>query len=1075
MIRKKNLGLTVLTLLFTLTQSSAVFAQEGDVSLGSFKWRSVGPAVTSGRIADIAVDPSDYNTFYIATASSGVWKTTNNATTWDPLFDGEGSFSIGCVAINPHNRHEVWVGTGENNNQRSVGYGDGLYKSSNGGKSWTKVGLEKSEHIGMVAFHPKDPYTVYVAAYGPLWNSGGERGVYKSTDGGENWKKVADVDANTGFNEVHYHPEVEGMLFATAHQRRRHVWTHLSGGPGSGLYRSIDDGETWEEVKGGIPSDDKGRMSLTISPANPDRMYLMIEGHGTYVSNDRGASWSMKSSHYTSGNYYVELKAHPSDENIVYSMDTYAHISTDGGNSFNRISEKFKHVDNHCIWINPEDPDHIRMGCDGGFYQTYDGMNSWWFSANLPITQFYRVSTDNAEPFYNIYGGTQDNFSLKGPSRTTSNHGIVNSDWSVTNTGDGFETQVDPTNSNIVYAQAQYGWLVRFDAATGEAVSIKPIEGKEDEAWRWNWDAPLLISPHNPSRLYFCANVVFRSDDKGQSWTRLSEDLSRDEDRNTYKIMGEHWSIDAIARHKSTSIYGNIVSFNESPVTEGLLFAGTDDGLIHIKQPDSDEWKKYEEFGEVPPRTYVQGIWPSHFDEKVVFAAFNNHKDGDFKPYLLKSTNGGKSWKPITNGIPDRGTVYSFAQDHVNPDLLFAGTEFGFYTSIDGGANWKKMKSGLPTTAVKDIEIQKRENDIVIATFGRGFYVLDDYSPLREVAEMNKEEGHVFSVKEGLLYQESTPLGYSGGGFQGAGYFRTENPEPGVVFTYYLNDVPKTIKAKRKDKEKKQKKDGQAITDPSSEQLMIETLEESPYVLLVIKDSKGAFELFRKQISASKGISRVHWDGRFTQIGEFKEGSGRKLYSASLVPAGTYKAEMYLIHDTIRIPIGKPTQFSIRHLGGATLPAEKPADLVTFQRFADKLDARLQQAKSQMNQLRKDANRMHDASRIVLDVPQELVAESQLLIKDLEVMSIEMYGDGRVSALEKETKPGLNSRLGSVVWNSYYSSSAPTQMQKDQLQIIEEALYDLENRLIKLSTRSNSLYQKLVESGMPAFPKGVND
>lgn len=1050
----------------------AIPTQAQELSLSGLKWRAVGPATTSGRIADIAVDPADINTFYLAVASGGVWKTTNNATTWEPIFDGQSSFSTGCVAINPHNRHEVWVGTGENNNQRSVGYGDGVYKSTDGGKSWKKMGLEKSEHIGMIAFHPQDPLTVYVAAYGPLWSAGGERGIYKTTDGGATWKRVAHVDDHTGFNEVHYHPSVSGLLFATAHQRRRHVWTHLSSGPGSALYRSTNDGETWEKVTNGLPSEDKGRLSLAISPANPDQMYLMVEGHGTYASTDRGASWSKASDHSTSGNYYVELIAHPTQADVVYSMDTWAQVSKDGGKTFKRIPEEFKHVDNHCMWINPNNPNHIRMGCDGGFYQTYDNCKTWLFSANLPITQFYRVATDNAEPFYNIYGGTQDNFSLKGPSRTRSDHGIVNADWVVTNTGDGFESQVDPTNPNIVYAQAQYGWLVRYDAATGEAVSIKPVEGPKDKAWRWNWDAPLLISPHKPERLYFCANVVFQSDDRGQNWKRISDDLSRGEDRNTYKIMDAYWPSDAIGKHQSTSFYGNIVAFNESPLEEGLLFAGTDDGLLHIRQAGSTTWKKMERFGDVPERTYVQGIWPSQHQKNRVYAAFNNHKNGDFKPYLLVSENQGKSWNAIVAGLPDKGTVYAFAEDPVHPDLLFVGTEFGFYVSWDRGANWKKMTNGLPTVAVKDIAIQSRENDLVIATFGRGFYVLDDYAPLREIADAANSEGYLFKVKSGLLFEPSTPLGYSGGGFQGAGFYRAENLEPGVVFTYYLKEVPKTAKALRKEQEKKQKKDGIPIPDPSSEQLKQEELDEAPYLLLVVRDSNGK-EIFRQQASASAGVNRLHWSGRYASQHDFKSGAGRELYEASFVPEGQYEAALFLVHNTQQKAIGTPQAFQVKHLGGATLPASQPAELVAFQQQANGVRAELELIEEELKALQKQVNRMHDAGRILPNAPQLLLDRTQQVRLQLENMQIQINGDQRVASLEKETLPGLSSRLNSVIWNSWYSSGDPTGIQKQQLQMVSNALPALRTDLSKAALAASEIYQELLEVGMPAFAEGV--
>ena len=629
------------------------------VGLSALKFRSVGPAVTSGRIADIAVNPEDYSEYYVATASGGVWKTNNHGTTFTPIFDGQGSYSIGCVTLDPNNANVVWVGTGENNNQRSVAYGDGLYKSEDGGKSWKKKGLENSEHIGMIAINPENSNEVYVAAYGPLWSSGGDRGIYKTTDGGENWENILEVSEHTGFNEIHMDPRDPNVLYATAHQRRRHVWTYLSGGPESAIYKSTDGGKNWNKLSKGIPGDDKGRIALAIAPSNPDVVYAMIEGHGVYRSDDRGASFNFKDKYNTSGNYYVELVPHPHNENIVYSMDTWMHVSIDGGKSFKRVPESAKHVDNHCLWINPKNPNQMIAGCDGGIYETYDKAKTWSFKPNLPVTQFYKVTVDNTSPFYNIYGGTQDNFSLGGPARTKNANGISNADWFVTNTGDGFESAIDPKDPNIIYAQAQYGGLVRFDKRSGESVGIKPSPNKGEAAYRYNWDAPLFISPHNHKRLYFAANKVFRSDDQGNNWKVISGDLSQQIDRHKLPLMGKIWSVDAISYDRSTSNFGNIVALDESPLMENLLYAGTDDGLIHITENAGTNWSKVESFTGVPKNTYVNMLIASKHDVNTVFAAFNNHKNGDFKPYLLKSTDKGKSWQNISGNLPEKGSVYA--------------------------------------------------------------------------------------------------------------------------------------------------------------------------------------------------------------------------------------------------------------------------------------------------------------------------------------------------------------------------------------------------------------------------------
>ncbi|MBT6514580.1 MAG: glycosyl hydrolase, partial [Crocinitomicaceae bacterium] len=492
-------------------------------TFSGMKFRNIGPAFTSGRVADIAVNSKNPFEYYIAVASGGVWKTNNSGNTYVPIFDNENSYSIGCIALSPSNENIIWIGTGENNNQRSVAYGDGVYKSEDGGKTFKNMGLKKSEHIGKIIIHPKNDKIVYVAAYGPLWSAGGERGVYKTIDGGNTWTKVLSISENTGISDLIMDPRNPEIVYAAAHQRRRHVWTYIDGGLESAIHKSDDGGTTWKKLSNGLPSGQIGRIGLAISPVDPDYVYAIIKASGTtggfYRSKDRGASWAKMSNYQTSGNYYQEIVCDPHDKHKIFSMNTWLHHSEDGGKTFKKTGEKHKHVDNHCMWIDPSNTDHWIVGCDGGLYETWDHAKNWHFKPNLPITQFYRVAVDNALPFYNIYGGTQDNNSMGGPSRTLNNAGIINSDWYITNGGDGFESQIDPTNPNIVYAQAQYGWLVRYDKKSGEKIGIQPMPKKGEAPYRWNWDAPLLISPHNHKRLYFCANKVFRSDDRGNTWS----------------------------------------------------------------------------------------------------------------------------------------------------------------------------------------------------------------------------------------------------------------------------------------------------------------------------------------------------------------------------------------------------------------------------------------------------------------------------------------------------------------------------------------------------------------------------
>src|SRR5688500_18353716 len=517
---KKNISLKLILLSLAVLLTSGINAQEtkgkkakveatktnekktgfDTVDISGLKFRSIGPALTSGRISEFAVDPKNPKRYFVASSSGGVWRTTNAGTTFESIFDSGGSYSIGTITMDPNNSSTLWVGTGENNNQRSVAYGDGVYKSVDGGSSWKNMGLKNSEHIGKIIVHPSNSDIVYVAAIGPLWSSGGDRGVYMTKDGGKTWSKVLNIDDHTGVNEIVMDPRNPDIMYASSFQRRRHVFTYVGGGPQSTIYKSVDGGATWEKSASGLPSVDIGRIGFAISPADPEIIYALVEASrgkgGTYKSTNRGASWEKMGDYHSAGNYYQELVADPKRPERLYSMDTWLQVSNDGGKSWKPVGEDFKHVDNHCMWIDPEDVDHFLVGCDGGIYESWDSGKTWHFKANLPITQFYRVSVDNAEPFFNIYGGTQDNFSLGGPSRTTSASGLSNEQWFVTHGGDGFETQVDPQNPNIVDSQSQYGVLVRYDKLSGEEIGIQPHERKGEELYRWNWDAPLAVSHH---------------------------------------------------------------------------------------------------------------------------------------------------------------------------------------------------------------------------------------------------------------------------------------------------------------------------------------------------------------------------------------------------------------------------------------------------------------------------------------------------------------------------------------------------------------------------------------------------
>jgi photosystem II stability/assembly factor-like uncharacterized protein len=615
-------------------------------TFNGLKLRAIGPAFTSGRVIGFAVDPNNAARYFVAAASGGVWKTINSGATWTAVFDKEGSYSIGAIVLDPKNPLTVWVGTGENNSQRSVSYGNGVYRSDDGGKTWKNVGLKASEHIGRIAIDPKDSETVYVAAQGPLWGAGGDRGLYKTTDGGKTWKKILSISDNTGVTDVVIDPQNPSTVYAASYQRRRHMWTLINGGPESALYKSTDAGATWNKLKAGLPTTDLGRIGLAISPVDSNVLYASVEAAdrkgGIFRSNDRGGSWERRNEFDAGAMYYSRIVADPQNVDRIYVMNVFLMVSDDGGKTLRRLGEKSKHVDNHEIWIDPKDNNHYLVGCDGGVYESYDRGTNWEFKSNLSITQFYDITTDNAAPFYNVYGGTQDNFSFGGPASTRSASGIVNSDWFVTNGGDGFHSRVDPEDPNTIYASLQNGGLVRFDKRTGERMGIQPQPGRGEEALRWNWDSPLMISPHLHTRVYYAADKLFRSDDRGDTWQVVSGQLSRGLDRDKLPVMGKVWSMDAVAKNQSTAFFGNASALAESPKKEGLIYVGTDDGLIQVTEDGGKNWRKIETFPGVADMSYVSRIVASNHDADTVYAALENRQNADFKPYLLKSTNAGR-------------------------------------------------------------------------------------------------------------------------------------------------------------------------------------------------------------------------------------------------------------------------------------------------------------------------------------------------------------------------------------------------------------------------------------------------
>jgi photosystem II stability/assembly factor-like uncharacterized protein len=1044
-------------LLALATSVSAAPAKYDASTFSGLELRNIGPALTSGRVVDIAVDPRDHRTWFLAVAAGGVWKTTNAGTTFTPVFDDQPSYSIGCVTIDPSESLTVWVGTGENNSQRAVAWGDGVYKSTDGGKHWKNMGLPKSEHIGKIVVDPRDSNVVYVAAQGPLWGPGGDRGLYKTTDGGKTWKASLSISENTGVSDIAMDPSNPDILYASSYQRRRHVYTLVNGGPESALYKSMDAGATWTKLTSGLPKEQMGRIGLAVSPANPKTVYAIVEAArktgGFFRSQDGGANWTKMGS-YVAGSpqYYQEIFADPKDVDRVYSMDVYTQITNDGGKTFTRLGERYKHVDNHVVWIDPDNTDHLIIGCDGGVYETFDLAKTYDFKENLPITQFYRISADDALPFYHVYGGTQDNFSLGGPSRTNTAHGITNSDWYVTLGGDGFRSLADPQDPNIIYAEAQHGALARFDKRTGEALDIQPQPTGTMDALRLNWDSPLIISPHDRNRLYFAAQYLFRSDNRGDSWTPVSGDLTRKLNRNTIPVMGRVWSIDAVAKNTSTSFYGNIVSLAESPLAEGLLYVGTDDGLVQVSEDGGKNWRRVEKFPGVPDLTYVSRLEASSHDANTVYAAFDNHKTGDFKPYLLVSTDRGRTWKSISGNIPANHTTYAVVEDHVDPKLLFAGTEFGLFFSQNAGGSWTKLEGNMPTIAVRDLWIQKRRDDLVVGTFGRGIYILDDYRPLRTMtAAVADRDATLFPPRETELYVERLPLGLPGKGFLGETHFTAPNPPYGAVFTYYLKDELKTARKQRWAAEAELEKDGgnepsKQLQYPSGEQLRTEARELDPAIVLTVFDDENNV-VRRVTGPVTAGFHRVAWDLRYPIPTPINLEPGEPDLFATpdqgpLATPGTYTVRLAKRIDGVETPLADPQTFTVVPLYLSSMTDADREATLTFQRRA----SRLQKAVMGASRANADALVRVQHIRRAIDetegVDPEIGKRLNAVYNTLRDLDETLNGDVTVRARVEPQPPTLLDRV-TVAINGLTTTQPPTQTHREALQLAEQQLVAL--------------------------------
>ena len=1046
--------------------------------------RGIGPALMGGRIADIAVHPGDPATWYVAVGSGGVWKTVNAGTTWTPVFDDQPSYSIGDVAIDPSDPDIVWVGTGENVSGRHVAWGDGVYRSRDGGGSWEHMGLAASEHIGRILVDPRDGNVVFVAAEGPLWSAGGERGLYRTEDGGATWNAVLAVDENTGVTDVEFDPEDPDVLYAATYERRRTVWSLLAGGPGSGIHKSADGGLTWREVSSGLPQGDMGKIGLAVSPADGNIVYATIEAapgeRGFYRSTDRGESWERRNSYISGGtgpHYYQEIEASPHDPGLVYQMDVFVHVTRDGGATFAELGTgREKHSDNHAFWIDPANGRHILAGTDAGLYETFDEGATWRHFPNMPISQFYKLALDNSSPFYNILGGAQDLGTLHGPSRTMNLEGVRNRDWYAPLGADGYAAAFDPFRPGIAYIQSQQGNLQRVDLVSHELIGIRPLPSPGDPPERWNWDSPVIASPHAEGRIYYASQRMWRSDDRGGSWTAVSGDLTRGVGRYEMPVAGRVRSVDALWGNTAMSWYGTITAISESPQAHGVLYAGTDDGLVQATEDGGATWRRTAALPGLSERGFVNDVKASQHDAGTVFVAADNHKEGDYAPYLFASADHGRTWRSIAGDLPGGVIVWSVEQDHVEPDLLFAGAENGIYFTPNGGVNWILLDAGAPPISFRDLEIQRRDDDLVGATFGRGFYVLDDYAPLREFAPGAPAAGAVlFSVRDAWWYVPNAPLQAPGQPTLGSTSFVAPNPDFGATFTYWLADPPSTRREERREAERAAAERGEDIAFPGYETLAAEDLEGGPRVALLVRDGSGT-PVRRVTGPATRGLHRVTWDLRrpapnpvdLSPPGFTPPWAGAP--QGPLAAPGDYTVEMALITESGVEPVGEPQTFAVKpvpnHPAGTDFVAAAAfaAETAQLQRRARGAAAEIGSARDRMRHMRAALDRTPAA-------PDELYQRIEDVEARLAAVAEGLQGSPVPGRLSEPSAPSIMGRIGQVAGGHWGTRQEPTATMRSSLAIaragFEEVTAELRSLLDEVLA---GLEADLAAAGAPWTP-----
>lgn len=986
-------------------------AEEIEDLYDSLEWRCIGPAVMGGRTVDIDVVEKEPWIIYAAVGPSGVWKSVNNGISWYPVFDKEKTVSVGDIAIAQSHPDIVYVGTGEATCRNSVTIGDGVYKSRDAGKTWANIGLSETRHISRIVVNPGDPNIVYVAAMGHLWGPNVERGIYKTSDGGKTWQKVLYVDENTGFADLAMDPSDSLTLYAAAYEYRRLPYHFTSGGPGSGLYKTTDGGATWEKLTEDLPEGIMGRIGIAVSRSDPQVVYALIEHEdaGIWRSEDKGKSWARTCDNETYERvnfrpfYYSQIRVDPCDDEVVYVFSGGSYVSKDRGERFRAISGG-THSDHHALWIDPENPLHLIDGNDGGIDITYDGGKTWRAIEHMALAEVYQVGFDMGSPFYNVYCGLQDNGVWGGPSATADNQGITNADWFNVGSGDGFYAQVDPEDSHIIYANSQMNGLYRYDMRIKKSKTIKPLASMKEPPYRFNWNSPIHISPHDPKTVYTGGNYLFKTADGGHEWEVISPDLSTD-DPAKQKDSGGPITPD----NTGAEIHCTIITISESPLKSGIIWCGTDDGNVQITKDGGRSWTNVVENIEgLPPNTWCSRIEASHFDQGTAYAAFDGHRQDDYGTYVYRTTDFGKTWTSVSGNLPF-GWVHVVREDPVNPDLLYAGMEFGVFASLDRGETWFSLKNNLPTVAVRDIAVHPLEHDLIIGTHGRGIWILDDIQPLQEMsAQVLASDFHFFSILPAYLYQMSS----SGESFSMPVY-AGKNPDYGMAFTVYTKDKP----------------------------------EARPGI--TIKSSTGD-KVHEISLPTREGIVRYMWNLQVmpkTKEGEVVKPAGLGLIALPMVFPAEYSVELSVDGETQvqKASVEPDPRFSMAEEDYQAM-IEAQADVVLMSK-------KLGMGVTAANRIRRELNDLDKALKDKKDVSPDVTEEVNAFKVKFEMLAEEMLpkGFGYKVSQELALRGGdLSTQILFLGMSVSNFPSAPTKVDWQQIQELTEKVEDLTGRLNKV-------------------------